>query len=112
MHRAACLLIALLAGCDQVWGLERGEEVDESDEDGDGFANSIGAFEGSTGRMRLARTPARYECSVYRTGNGVLGDANNVELLQSVDGRIGFSAERTQLRIRYIYIAYQPTIRL
>jgi len=44
VHRAACLLIASLAGCDRVWGLERpdaGPSVDNGDEDGDGIPNGV-----------------------------------------------------------------------
>ena len=71
-----------------------------------------GDLAGTSGRMRLLRTPARYECGVFRTSLGMLGDSQDVGTLQAVPGRIGFSTERLIVRLRYIYIAYQPLIRL
>jgi hypothetical protein len=71
-----------------------------------------GGLKGTRGRMRLTRNPTTYACSVIPTGTGALGDATQVETLSLVPGRIGFSAEKLVVRLRYIYIAYQPLTRL
>lgn len=75
-------------------------------------ASAIGALVGSKGRMRVVRTPQTIDCSVVRTDAGMLGNADAVMTLQAVPGRIGISAERTVVRLRYLYIAYQPLTRL
>jgi hypothetical protein len=74
--------------------------------------STAGGLKGTKGRMRLTRTTEKYECSVFRTGMGMLVDSKNVEALQDASGRIGFSTEKLIVRLRYIYIAYQPVIRL
>jgi hypothetical protein len=71
-----------------------------------------GKLKTTRGRMRLVRNPASYECSVFRTGMGMLSDVQSVEALQLLPGRIGFSTEKLRARLRYLYIAYQPLTRL
>jgi hypothetical protein len=71
-----------------------------------------GAYAATTGHMRLRRSPAKYDCSVFRDGLGLMSDSREVENLHDTAGRIGISTERIRTRLRYIYVAYQPLTRL
>lgn len=75
-------------------------------------APTDGALQGSRGRMRVVRTPDNLDCSVLRADGKNLGNSAPVTALKNTPGRIGFSTEHAVVKLRYLYVAYQPLIRL
>ncbi len=66
----------------------------------------------TSGRFRMVRTPAAVDCTVFRDGLPSLPDHFDVTDLASTVGKVAISAQRTRVRLRYIWFAYQPVLQL
>lgn len=69
---------------------------------------ATGRLTGSSGRFLMRRTSARVDCTVFRDGVGLIPAGFDVTDLAKVSGTVAVSTERVKVRLRYIYIAYQP----
>ena len=78
-------------------------------EDAGGFLakREIGTLDGTTGRMRLVRTPLEVKCTVLRDGQGLLSNVAPVQDLGAAAGTVAVSTDAMRGKLRYLFIAYQ-----
>ena len=81
----------------------------------DKFQGSIGdvsTLTNTRGRFRMVRTPAQVDCTVHREGLPSLLNHFDVPDLTNAVGKVAVSAQRTRVRLRYVWFAYQPVLSL
>jgi hypothetical protein len=66
----------------------------------------------TSGRFRMKRTPIRVDCTVFRDGLPSIPNQFNVADLVGTVGKVALSAQRARVRLRYVWFAYQPVLKL
>lgn len=82
-------------------------EFNEDEESRLPISRFAGPLTGTSGRLRHVRTPARVQCTAYRTGLSEITGQYVVEDLAAETGKIALNADKLQARLAYLWISYQ-----
>lgn len=86
-------------------------EINEDEQNQGSSAMSAGPLKTTRGSFRMKRTPLRVDCTVTREGLDTLFNGFEPTKLKDEVSEMALSFDAVQVRLRYLYFAYQPGTR-